>query len=145
MATVILHRILAERGFVRGQDFAMVAHIHDEMQIEVPNKGDRRRMSATPHKKQWPKPATHYRFRLPIDWRIQDRLVLERDALRLTIVEVLDKARKRPFSAKSTSPATTPSRSPSAPARATSPSAKPRACTPASGSSRPPVRITSTA
>jgi DNA polymerase I-like protein with 3'-5' exonuclease and polymerase domains len=35
MATVILHRLLHEDGLVRGVDFAQVAHIHDELQIEA--------------------------------------------------------------------------------------------------------------
>lgn len=66
MATVILHRNLKAAGLVRGVDFAQVAHIHDELQIEckdlevaeIVGQHARRAMAEA---------GRHYNLALPID------------------------------------------------------------------------------
>ncbi|WP_051247715.1 DNA polymerase [Inquilinus limosus] len=65
-ATVIVHRILAQEGLVRGEDFAMVAHIHDEMQFEARTEeiADRVGKAAV---QALSEAGDHFRFRVRID------------------------------------------------------------------------------
>jgi DNA polymerase-1 len=64
-ATVILHRYLRQDGLTRGADFAMVAHVHDEMQFEcltqeIAEHVGKRAQEAMAAAGEW------YRFKLPI-------------------------------------------------------------------------------
>lgn len=65
MATVILHRLLRERGYVLDRDFAQVAHIHDEIQLEC--RKEIADAVGTAAKEAMALAGQHFTFRLPID------------------------------------------------------------------------------